>query len=56
MVMVEGRIKGRGRPKLNVEAVVQNDLGLLEIMDHDFLERAQKRKTHLCSRPQLIET
>lgn len=47
MVMVEGRIMGRGRPKLNVEAVVQKDIGFLVITEHNFLERAQKRK-HIC--------
>lgn len=35
MVMVEGR------PKLTLEALVQKDLGLLDIMEHNALNKAQ---------------
>lgn len=38
MVMVEGR------PKLTLEALVQKDLGLLDIIKHNALDRAQCRQ------------
>lgn len=35
MVMVLGNTKGRGRPKLTLEVVVQKTLGFLNIMEYD---------------------
>lgn len=32
--------KGMGKPKLTLEVVAQKDLGLLNIMEHDTLDRA----------------
>lgn len=35
MVMVLGNTKGRGRPKLTLEVVVQKTLGFLNILEYD---------------------
>lgn len=37
---IEGNNKGRGKPKLTLDAVVQKDLGVLSITEHDDLDRA----------------
>lgn len=37
MVMLESITNGRARPKLTLNAIVQKDLGLLDIMKHDAL-------------------
>lgn len=44
IVTLEGSIWGKGRQKITLEAVVQNDVGLLDITEHDALDRAQWRK------------
>lgn len=43
-VTLEGSIKGRGRPKSTLEAVVRQDLSLLDITKYDALDKAQWRK------------
>lgn len=43
-VTVEGNTKGRGRPRLTSEVVVQKDFGFWIITEHDALDRAQWRK------------
>lgn len=41
MVTVKGNTRGRGRPKLTLKSVIRKDLGFLNIMKHDALDRAQ---------------
>lgn len=37
---IEGNNKGRGKPKLTLDEVVQKDPGVLSITEHDDLDRA----------------
>jgi len=41
MIAVDSRVRGRGRPKLTLDAVLQKDLGLLNLSDEVTLDRAQ---------------
>lgn len=54
IVTLEGSIWGKGRQKITLEAVVQNDVGLLDITKHDALDTELNGENRSCSQPQLI--
>lgn len=41
LIVVDSRARGRGRPKLTLGAVIQKDLGLLNVSEQMALYRAQ---------------
>lgn len=41
MITVDDSTKGKGRPKLTLKAIVRKDLSLLNITEHDALDRTQ---------------
>lgn len=47
MLTVGDNTKGRGRPKLTLEAVVRKDLGSLDITEHEALDRSKWKKKQI---------
>ena len=48
MIVLDSRARGRGRPKLTLDAVIRKDLGLLNLSEEFTLDRAQwKNKVHV---------
>lgn len=57
MATVEGIFVGEGQIKVDIglEVVVRNDIGILNIMEHEALELNREKWVYI-SRPQLIGT